>query len=219
MSIINDYLNGLRKKYPSTVKVAEQIEELRDSLHNKTEEYQSRGMAYEEAAQTAIASLGDVSGLFEELSGNVRTVYVNRLNRDNCILCTSIILAEFLLGWALAFLFGNVFFAADGAGGLDGKPFWYSLIAILLFLGIGPLVNIVIYRREPGKTEAVNMPYKRLMHMALIGWGIVSAVVFAANAVSGFGVVWFVWPVIGVSNWPLNIWNYHRQLTSGKYDA
>jgi len=63
------------------------------------------------------------------------------------------------------------------------------------------------------------MPYTRLMRMALIGWGIISLVVFAANALMGLGVVWFVWPMIGVSNWPLNIWNYHRQLCSGRYDA
>jgi len=81
-----DYLNGIKKKYPSTLKVPEQIEELRDSLHIKTEEYQSRGMAYKEAAKAAIASMGDVGDLFEELSGNLRTVYVNRLNKNSSIL-------------------------------------------------------------------------------------------------------------------------------------
>jgi len=46
VSKIYDYLDALKKKYPQTNMVKEQIEELRDTLHIKTEEYQSQGLSY-----------------------------------------------------------------------------------------------------------------------------------------------------------------------------
>ena len=210
MSAINDYLNNIKKQYPNTAAVSEQIEELRDTLHTKTEELQAGGLPYTDAANAAIASLGDVSELFAEVAGQVRTVFVNRLNRDNALLCTSIILAEFLIAWLAAVLF----FSAE-----VWPVFGYSLVALLIGVGIWPVITLGTYRRSPDKTGTVSMPYPKQLYIALAGWGAVSLIVVSVNAIMGFDTVWFFWPVIGVTNWPMNIYNYHRQLTGGRYDA
>lgn len=62
------------------------------------------------------------------------------------------------------------------------------------------------------------MPYRKLIRIALIGWAALSALLFIINISAPYDA-WFMWPMIGIANWPLNIWLYHRQLTSGRYDA
>ena len=49
MNIINDYCNNLKSKYLNTKEVLEQIEEIRDTVHIKTEEYQEKGYKYKDA--------------------------------------------------------------------------------------------------------------------------------------------------------------------------
>jgi hypothetical protein len=99
MGGINDYLSGIRKQYPDTQEVREQIEELRDTLHLKTEEYQAMGRTYSEAVQEAIASMGDLTPLLDQVSGNTRSVYIYRLNRDNARHSVLAMGAQYLLGW------------------------------------------------------------------------------------------------------------------------
>ncbi len=211
MSVISDYLSGLKRQYPGTQAVNEQLEELRDTLHIKTEEYQSKGYNYDEAARAAIDSLGDVSPLLDEVAGNIKNVYVNKLNKNNAILSTIIILAEFLLGWL-------VFYVVSGTSGLY-KEFLYSLLALLIGICIWPAIAYMQYRKEPGKISVLEMPFRKLMRTALIGWLSLSVILFAVNMFTNDSVIWFVWPVIGISNWPVNIYLYHRQLTGGRYDV
>lgn len=210
MSVISDYLSKLKRQYPNTQAVKEQLEELRDTLHIKTEEYQSQGLNCNDAANAAIDSLGDVTPLLEEVSGNVKNVYVNRLNRNNAIFCTLIILGEFIMGWL----------AYSLATGLHIPPheFILSLLALLLGICVWPTISIIQYRKDTGKISVVEMPFRKLIRTALIGWLSISVFLFAVNALVGVPV-WFPWPVIGIATWPINIILYHRQLMSGRYDA
>jgi hypothetical protein len=215
MGAIDTYLKEISRRYPATQAVREQIEELRDTLHLKTEELQAQGKPYEYAAKEAIESLGDVSRLLEVVAGNVRTVYINKLNRNNAILSSSLLLAEFIIAWIIVvFTVSEVFFFI---------PFTYSTIGLILGLGIWVVISVITWKREPKKTGEVDFSFRRQMRMAVIGWLCLSLLLFGINLWIGDyirpNIIWFQWPMIGIANWPLNIWLYHRQLTSGRYDA
>lgn len=210
MSVISDYLSKLKRQYPNTQDVQEQLEELRDTLHIKTEEYQSQGLNYNDAAKAAIDSLGDVTPLLEEVAGNVKNVYVNRLNKSNAILCTLIILGEFMMAWL-------------GYSLITGMhvPIGYfsvSLLIILISTSVWPIISMIQYRKNADKISVVEMPFRKLMRTALIGWLSISAFLFVVNVLVGIPI-WFPWPVIGIATWPVNIFLYHRQLMGGRYDA
>jgi|GEM_PF-2323613 len=215
MGGINDYLSSIKKQYPDTQEVREQIEELRDTLHMKTEEYQSLGRSYNDAVSEAISSMGDLKPLFDQVSGNTRNVYVNRLNSDDAKYCTLIIAAEYLLGW-LFYLLSTC---------KPGNEFLLPFIVFGLILGaalaIWPVVANMTQKRQSDKADTVGMPYKKQMRVALASWIALSVVLMVVNCITWYNsyVFWAVWPVIGIANWPVNIWLYHRLLTSGKYDA
>ncbi len=210
MSVISDYLMKLEKHYPDTQAVREQLEELRDTLHIKTEEYQSQGMSYNDAAKAAIASLGDVEPLLDEVSGNVRNVYVNRLGRMNAIFCAVIIIAEFMMAW--------IVYSLITVQPLYATSFFLSLLVLLVAISIWPITTIIRYRKEPDKISVVEMPYRKQMRTALLGWLGISVFLFVVNCIIG-RAVWFQWPLIGIATWPINIYLFHRQLIGGRYDA
>ncbi len=210
MSVISDYLSKLKRQYPNTQAVSEQLEELRDTLHIKTEEYQSQGLNYNDAAQAAIAAIGDITPLLDEVSGNVKSVYINRLNRNNAVFCTLIILAEFMMAWLGYSLATNK--------SISMEYFSVSLLALMLGLGIWIILAVLEFRKNPARTSVMEMPFKRLMFLSLFGWLSVSVVLVAANSIMG-APYWFPLPVIGISAWPVNILLFHRQLTGGRYDA
>ena len=213
MGTISDYLNGIQKKYPDTQAVREQLEELRDTLHLKAEDLQAQGLLYEDASLKAITDLGDVTPLLNQVSGNVRTVYINRLSRNNALAGAALIVGEFLLCW-LAFLL-----ASFSPGVYLASYFGFSFITIILGVGLWPLIAYISCRQQPDKIQAVEMSYRKLKRTALLGWASISVLLFTINALMPQSGAWFMWPAIGVANWQLNIWLYHRQLVSGRYDA
>lgn len=232
MSKINNYLKEIQKRYPNTSEVRDQIEELRDTLHSKTEELQAQGMSYEDAAQEAIISMGDVSELFGMVSGEARMVYRNRLNRNNAWALTGIIMAEFLLSYALALLLPILMVLSREIPGQDLTiaisaqlnmdtlhVFLAAFIPCMIGVLVWPAIATIQYCKNPDEAEIVQFEYKKLLKISLMGWGIISLAMFFINWITGLDAIWFVWPVIGVSNWPVNLWLYHRQLQSGKYDA
>jgi hypothetical protein len=215
MGGINDYLSNIKKQYPDTQEVREQIEELRDTLHMKTEEYQAMGRTYNEAVTEAISSMGDLKPLFDQVSGNTRSVYVNRINRDDARYCMLIMVAEYLLGWLFYLL------SSHNPGNEFVTPFIVFGVVLGIALSIWPVIAHITQKRQPDKVDTVGMPYRKLMRTALIAWGGVSVMLLIVNIATWYDswVLWAVWPVIGIANWPVNIWLYHRLLTSGKYDV
>jgi len=214
MGTINDYLNGIEKRYPATREVREQIEELRDTLHMKAEELQAQGMPYEDASKRAVDELGDVTPLFEQVAGNVRTVYVNRLARSNAFADTCVIFGTYLFGWLVMLLLTSW----PGISLLGAFGFLTGLF--LLVLSVWPLIAHLNYCKQPDKVDVVAMNFRRHMRIALFGWLGISLVLTIVNlATMPYSGVWFMFPLIGIANWPLNIWLYHRQLVSGRYDA
>ena len=215
MGGINDYLNGIKKEYPETEEVREQIEELRDALHMKTEEYQAMGRTYNEAVEESIRSMGDLTPLLDQVSGNIRDVYVNRLRRDHSRYAVLCIIAEYLLGWLVYLL------SADMGGYMYISAFVSAGVFLCIVLGIWLVITHIIYKRGEDKASTVGIAYRKLMRIALFVWGGISLflLIYNVNILAYSDGLWFMWPVLGIANWPLNVWLYHRLLTSGKYDA
>ena len=215
MGGINDYLNAIKKQYPDTKEVNDQIEELRDTLHLKTEEYQAMGKTYSEAVAEAIASMGDLTPLLDQVSGNTRSVYVSRPKRDNALYSMLMMAAQYLLGWLFFLLFCQ-------DPGIYFLPYFVVFLFILgMALAVWPIAAHIQCKRQPDKVETPTMPYRKNMRIALIAWGCISAFLILVNAVTWHYnyALWAVWPTVGIANWPLNVWLHHRLLTSGKYDA
>ncbi len=210
MSVINDYLNGVKRRYPDTEAVREQIEELRDTLHLKTEDLQAQGKTYDEAAREAIESIGDVTPLLDEVSGNVRTVYINRLRKNNALASSALLYVVFITVWVFVLLF-----TWEYQAGL------FAFTAFILFTGLGiwVIITSIAYKREPKKTAVVEFPFRKLMRMALLGWLSLTFLLFVINLMVPYNGPWFFYPMIGIANWPLYIYLYHKQLTVGRYDA
>lgn len=212
MGAIDMYIKGISRRYPDTKAVREQIEELRDTLHLKTEELQAQGKPYDYAAREAIDSMGDLTPLLEEVSGNVRTVRINRLSRNYALSISAILYAEFITAWLMVLIsrVGEIYYLT--------APCCISLFILIMGLGIWLLVLVVALKRRPDRTKVVEFPYRKLMRTALLGWAGVSAFMFVINLMTPSSV-WFYWFLIGAANWPLGVWLYHRQLTGGRYDA
>ncbi len=215
MGGINDYLSDIRKQYPDTQEVREQIEELRDTLHLKTEEYQAMGRTYNEAVREAISSMGDLTPLLDQVSGNRRNAYTSRLNRQYARYGALMVAAEYLLGWLVYIL----------SSYQSGTSFIPAVITIGLFLGVALgvwlLITHILYKRQPDNVRAVGMAYRKLLRIALIVWGGISLVLFIYNVsmlIYSNGL-WSIWMILFFANWPLGVWLYHRLLVSGKYDA
>ena len=212
MSVISDYLSALKRQYPNTQDVREQLEELRDTLHIKAEEYQSQGLNYNDAAKAAIDSLGDVTPLLEEVAGNVKKVYVNRLNRNNALFCSLIILCE-IVGGTFLFLY------VSSSVAITFEAFYYGLAAVIFGTSVWPIIAFIQYRNELKRIEVIRMAYKKLLRTALFSWIAISLFLFVINIFTDTTVIWSVLPMIGIATWPINIFLYHRQLMGGRYDA
>ena len=216
MGIINDYLNRIEKRYPATQEVREQIEELRDTLHMKTEELQAQGIPYDAASKRAVEELGDVTPLLDQVAGNMRTVYISRLARSNAIADSFAIFGTYLFGWLMFLL------STRHEGYEFVLPFLILTGLVVVCLGIWPLTAHLNYCRQPDKVDVITMRFRRHMKIALSSWlgiTVVLAIINIPMLWSGFSGVWFIWPMVGIANWPISIWLYHRQLISGRYDA
>ncbi|WP_258222237.1 permease prefix domain 1-containing protein [Brachyspira hampsonii] len=72
---INDFYKNIKKKYPNTKEVLEQLDEIKDMLNSKVKDYVKNGMKYEEACTKAIENLGNIDEVFEDISKDAKIVY------------------------------------------------------------------------------------------------------------------------------------------------
>lgn len=212
MNAINYYLNGIKRKYPNTQAVKEQIEELRDTLNLKCEEYIKQGQPEEEAERAAVESLGDVSPLFEEVSGNVKTVYINRLRKNNALAGSILLYALFVTTWVF-YLLSTSWFGYEQTG-----AFFSSLLVLFVCVGAWLLTVIIIWKQDPLKTKVVRFSFRINIRIALICWLSFFAIVVAIS-LSTYVPAEALWPVMLTAYWPIYICLYHKQLKGGLYDA
>ena len=193
MNNISSFCNSLKNKYPNTNSVLEQIEEIRDTLHIKTEEYQSGGVPYNEAVNKAIESLGDLDDLFESLSKNETLIYFRyALIIANIISGTIVGIIMFLYGKFLGLSFSELKISAI--------IFFFILLSILAFI---VFYNFSELKKPTLLTNYYNL-FKKNLIISLSIWGFYStAVLFAEYK---FGIIFYsAFGVIGFFNWPLSV--------------
>lgn len=212
MGAIDIYLKEISRRYPATQAVREQIEELRDTLHLKTEELQAQGRPYELAEQASIDSLGDVSPLLEEVAGDARTVYVNRLKLKSSLLMFHLFIAEYIIIWQIM-----LFSWHSWTNIVHLQLLWF--VMFIIAAGVWPISAALKCKRDPEKTTTVSMEYKKRKRIALIVWLMVSAVSFTYCFLSANNFTIFLFFSIAAADWPLSLYIYHRKLTGGRYDA
>ena len=212
MNIINDYCNNLKSKYLNTKEVLEQIEEIRDTVHIKTEEYQEKGYKYKDAANEAIASLGDIESVLESLITNTKLVYKGRLILFSNLLSTLIISLLALIMWVLSINIESLYSISKTASiGIFLIAFSLIVVFSVKFNEMKDLNKKVVV--EISRTEK----YKDIRN-SIIGFIIITTASIIINVYRGDDI-WFVWAMIGVLNWFICTFIYYKFLNSTKFDA
>jgi hypothetical protein len=224
MSVINDYLKRIKRKYPGTQAVKEQIEELRDTLNLKREEYIKQGQTEEEAEEAAVASIGDVGALFEEISSNTRTVYVNHLRRNHAVFMFHMILLETFALWITFRILIKYVWMYN-----IPTPFFYwttdfvnspfvTFCLVIIPLAVWPLTTYLIWKHNPKKSAAKAFPFRKMMLRAVNGWVLISVVIIVSS-ITFFHYSHGIWALVAYAlNLPLGVFVYHRKFTGGFYD-
>ena len=211
---INNFCNELKNKYPNTKEVLEQIEEIRDTLNMKLEEYQIEGSPYDEGSRKAIESLGDIDSLFEELTTDVKTIYNGRAmitaNIISAIIVFSIATILSILSEFLPFLYN---FKPTIKSGYGMLIFAFVIVFFMEFryiLNINKVSIIKISVKEKRQTimTSILVPAVYSIFMIILNFYQTS-----------FKTIYFPWPIIGISNWTFAVAIYYKLIKSGKFDA
>ena len=193
MNKISSFCNSLKNKYPNTNSILEQIEELRDTLHIKTEEYQSVGIAYDEAVNKAIESLGDLDDLFESLSKNETLIYFRyALITGNIISGTIVGVIMFLYSEFLGLSFSEIKISAI--------IFCFILLSILAFI---IFYNFSELKKATLLTNYSNT-FKKNLIISLSVWFFYSTAALFSEYKFGI-IIYSAFGVIGFFNWPLSV--------------
>lgn len=106
---LREYIDSLFIDAPHTVKVVEMKEEILQNLLDKYNDLRAEGRSEEAAYNIAIASIGDISELIQELQGlpaqEVETAEAYRKRRQKSALLTAIAICMYILCVVPLFLF------------------------------------------------------------------------------------------------------------------
>lgn len=228
MNAISTYLNGIKKRYPDTQAVREQIEELKDMLNMKTEEYKLQGKPYEQAEREAIDSLGDVSPLMDEVAGDARTVYINHLRRNTAAFMFLLVLLEMFTAWILfRYILSDYYYLAYNIPMITFIKY-LPFVLILLGIGIWLLIALFIWKRNPMRAVAILFDYKKMLIKSLIEWLLISVIITLVciafdSTISFYGqpplAISILIPILFALNLPLSVMIYHKLFTCGHYDV
>jgi len=223
MEAIKYYVKGAFVGIVETPEVREQQEELIADLTAKVEDLVAEGRSEEEALGTAIASMGDLSGLVREFVTEetppvdvpvqpvvdqpvMAEVYASRLRLHVTLLS---------VGGAIAALFVMSVFAAVG-GALRAEAALWDL-----FLGMAALAwmawAIRSFHEHPNDIETIEVPGKLRQRKAVMQWVAVCGIAFVANAILQ-GVGFWAWTVWGAAAaWPAGVFLERRFVEAGKF--
>lgn len=205
--MIDDFCNELKNKYPNTQKVMDQIEELRNYLYMKTEEYINNGKDEKEAFNNAIKSLGDIDSILEELSKDAKIINKYKLYLFSGIIDIFIMVFLSLLLCFISLKNNNILFFSYINNSLVPSIFFIisGIIAILLATVI-PFINMrSIYKA----VEYTYNDYKINLKYSIIGFLIISLAVFIFNMFFSPHYIWFVFVIIYFLSWPLTVFFFY----------
>ena len=204
--MIDDFCNELKNKYPNTQKIRDQIEELRNYLYMKSEEYIDE--SEDEAFKKALKSFGDVDSLLEELSKDAKIINKSKLYLFAGII--DIFIASFL-SLLLCFISlknNNILFFSYINNSLVPSIFFIVSGIIVIFLTT--VIQFINMRNIYETFEYTYNDYKINLKYSIIGFLIISIAVFIFNMFFTPHHIWFVFVIIYFLSWPLTVFFFYR---------
>lgn len=204
--MIDDFCNELKNKYPNTQKIRDQIEELRNYLYMKSEEYIDE--SEDEAFKKALKSFGDVDSLLEELSKDAKVINKSKLYLFAGII--DIFIAAFL-SLLLCFISlknNNISFFSYINNSLVPSIFFIVSGIIVIFLTT--IIQFINMRNIYETFEYTYNDYKINLKYSIIGFLIISIAVFIFNMFFTPHHIWFVFVIIYFLSWPLTVFFFYR---------
>lgn len=204
--MIDDFCNELKNKYPNTQKIRDQIEELRNYLYMKSEEYIDE--SEDEAFKKALKSFGDVDSLLEELSKDAKIINKSKLYLFAGII--DIFIAAFL-SLLLCFISlknNNISFFSYINNSLIPSIFFIVSGIIVIFLTT--VIQFINMRNIYETFEYTYNDYKINLKYSIIGFLIISIAVFIFNMFFTPHHIWFVFVIIYFLSWPLTVFLFYR---------
>lgn len=204
--MIDDFCNELKNKYPNTQKIRDQIEELRNYLYMKSEEYIDE--SEDEAFKKALKSFGDVDSLLEELSKDAKIINKSKLYLFAGII--DIFIAAFLslLLYFISLKNNNILFFSYINNSLIPSIFFIVSGIIVIFLTT--IIQFINMRNIYETFEYTYNDYKINLKYSIIGFLIISIAVFIFNMFFTPHHIWFVFVIIYFLSWPLTVFFFYR---------
>ncbi|WIH90060.1 permease prefix domain 1-containing protein [Brachyspira pilosicoli] len=204
--MIDDFCNELKNKYPNTQKIRDQIEELRNYLYMKSEEYIDE--SEDEAFKKALKSFGDVDSLLEELSKDAKIINKSKLYLFAGII--DIFIAAFL-SLLLCFISlknNNISFFSYINNSL--VPSIFFIVSGLIVIFLTTVIQFINMRNIYETFEYTYNDYKINLKYSIIGFLIISIAVFIFNMFFTPHHIWFVFVIIYFLSWPLTVFFFYR---------
>lgn len=204
--MIDDFCNELKNKYPNTQKIRDQIEELRNYLYMKSEEYIDE--SEEEAFKKALKSFGDVDSLLEELSKDAKIINKSKLYLFAGIIDIFIVAFLSLLLCLISLKNNNISFFSYINNSLIPSIFFIVSGIIVIFLTT--VIQFINMRNICETFEYTYNDYKINLKYSIIGFLIISIAVFIFNMFFTPHYIWFVFVIIYFLSWPLTVFFFYR---------
>ncbi|PLV56557.1 permease prefix domain 1-containing protein [Brachyspira pilosicoli] len=204
--MIDDFCNELKNKYPNTQKIRDQIEELRNYLYMKSEEYIDE--SEDEAFKKALKSFGDVDSLLEELSKDAKIINKSKLYLFAGIIDIFIVAFLSLLLCFISLKNNNISFFSYINNSLIPSIFFIVSGIIVIFLTT--IIQFINMRNIYETFEYTYNDYKINLKYSIIGFLIISIAVFIFNMFFTPHHIWFVFVIIYFLSWPLTVFFFYR---------
>ncbi|WP_288693726.1 permease prefix domain 1-containing protein [uncultured Brachyspira sp.] len=204
--MIDDFCNELKNKYPNTQKIRDQIEELRNYLYMKSEEYIDE--SEDEAFKKALKSFGDVDSLLEELSKDAKIINKSKLYLFAGIIDIFIVAFLSLLLCFISLKNNNISFFSYINNSLIPSIFFIVSGIIVIFLTT--VIQFINMRNIYETFEYTYNDYKINLKYSIIGFLIISIAVFIFNMFFTPHHIWFVFVIIYFLSWPLTVFFFYR---------
>ncbi|MBW5392435.1 permease prefix domain 1-containing protein [Brachyspira pilosicoli] len=204
--MIDDFCNELKNKYPNTQKIRDQIEELRNYLYMKSEEYIDE--SEDDAFKKALKSFGDVDSLLEELSKDAKVINKSKLYLFAGIIDIFIVAFLSLLLCFISLKNNNISFFSYINNSLVPSIFFIVSGIIVIFLTT--VIQFINMRNIYETFEYTYNDYKINLKYSIIGFLIISIAVFIFNMFFTPHHIWFVFVIIYFLSWPLTVFLFYR---------
>ncbi|MEI0608564.1 permease prefix domain 1-containing protein [Brachyspira pilosicoli] len=204
--MIDDFCNELKNKYPNTQKIRDQIEELRNYLYMKSEEYIDE--SEDDAFKKALKSFGDVDLLLEELSKDTKVINKSKLYLFAGIIDIFIVAFLSLLLCFISLKNNNISFFSYVNNSLVPSIFFIVSGIIVIFLTT--IIQFINMRNIYETFEYTYNDYKINLKYSIIGFLIISIAVFIFNMFFTPHHIWFVFVIIYFLSWPLTVFFFYR---------